>query len=119
MTFSSRLIQRSSPGVPFWYCRGARFVAEAKALLPRPPRPPTGAAARGAARLAGGDQVAQDVAALAVVQEGARWHVDDQIFGLAAVAVGGLSAAAVVGPPVFAIDDLGEAVGAGDGADDD
>src|SRR5262249_3344268 len=40
MTFSSRTTQRSSPGVPFWNCRGARLVAVAKALLPRPPRPP-------------------------------------------------------------------------------
>ena len=40
MTLSSRVSQRSSPGVPGWASRGARLVEVAKALLPRPPRPP-------------------------------------------------------------------------------
>jgi hypothetical protein len=40
MTFSSRTIQRSSPGVPGWVSRGARLVAVANARFPRPPRPP-------------------------------------------------------------------------------
>ena len=114
MTFSSRTIQRSSPGVPLPNWRGARLVEVANALLPRPPP-----AARGDDDLlAGAVEVAQDVAAVAVVDDRAGRHGDDEVFGLAAVAVARLALAAGVGAPVLAVDDVGEAVAAGDGADD-
>src|SRR5687768_17075389 len=40
MSLSSISIQRSSPGVPFSACVGARLVGVANRALPRPPRPP-------------------------------------------------------------------------------
>ncbi len=69
--------------------------------------------------LAGCRQVAEDIAAVAVVDEGARRDTDDQGTGAAAVAVVGAAAPAGFGNPVLAVDDLGEAVSAGHGADDD
>src|SRR5262249_34519273 len=63
-------------------------------------------------------QVAEQVAAVAVVDQGPGGDGDDEVVGLAAVAVGGHAAAAVVGVPVLPVDDLGEAVRAGDGAGD-
>src|SRR5262249_56738958 len=78
-----------------------------------------GAAAGHGHLLAGGGQVAQHVAAVAVADDRAGRHGDDQFVGAAAVAVVGHAAAAVGGAPVLAVDDVGEAVGAGDGADDD
>ena len=40
INFNSNTSQRSSPGVPGCVSRGARLIDVAKALLPRPPRPP-------------------------------------------------------------------------------
>ena len=40
MSRSSRRIQRSAPGSPFWACFGAWWVDVLKWVLPRPPRPP-------------------------------------------------------------------------------
>src|SRR5262249_2022758 len=48
-----------------------------------------------------------------------RRHGDDKVLGLATVAVGRFAAPAVVGAPVLAIDDVGEAVGTRHGAHDD
>ena len=64
-------------------------------------------------------EVAQDVAAIAVADDGARRHGNEELVSLAAVAVGRLALAAAFGPPVLAIDDVGEAVGAGDRTDND
>src|SRR5205823_6338119 len=64
-------------------------------------------------------QIAQQVAAVAVEDQRARRHVDEEILGLVAVAVGPAAAAAGRRPPVFLVDDRRQTVGAGDGADDD
>src|SRR5262249_31584772 len=88
--------------------RGERLVAAAAA-----------AAARHVDLVAGGGQVAQHVAAVAVADDRPRRHRDDEVVGAAAVTVGAAAAAAALGAPELAVDNLGEAVGAGDGADDD
>jgi len=102
---------------PFWNWRGARFVDDTNALLPRPPRPPTAAHYL----LAVAHQVAQDVAARSrsyTTVPGGTWMTRSSAFR--PWQLGRLAAARRLSArQCFAIDDLGEAVGAGDGADDD
>src|SRR5262249_57580643 len=61
----------------------------------------------------------QAVAGVAVHDRGAGRHGDEEIAAVASVAFAAPAAAALRRPPVFAVDDLGQAVGAGHGADDD
>ena len=68
ITFSSRVIQRSSPGWPVSTCRGARLVRDLKCVLPCPPRPPRATTTESPACL----QVAEDVPAVAVADDRAR-----------------------------------------------
>ena len=65
------------------------------------------------------DEVAQDMAAFAIVDDGPRRHGDDDVLAVASGLLRAAAGAAVDGAPVFAIDDVGEAVGAGDDTDDD
>src|SRR5207302_43763 len=69
--------------------------------------------------VAGRSQIPQNVATVAVENDGTRRHGEDQVAALPAVAVGALAGGALLGVPVFAVDDLGQAVGAGDGAEED
>ena len=66
-----------------------------------------------------GGEVAEYVAALAVVNDGARRHGDDEIGAVLAVAIGGAAAFAALRSPEFAINEGSEAVGIGVGAEDD
>src|SRR5262249_2732990 len=81
--------------------------------------PAAPAAARHGDLVAVADQVAQDVAAVAVADEGAGRHRDDQLVGLPAVAVVRPAPAAVLGAPVLTVGDGGRAVGVSPGAPDD
>src|SRR5262249_3747453 len=63
-------------------------------------------------------EVAQDVAPVAVEHEGAGRHGDDEVVAVAAWAVAAAAGGAAGGPPVLAVDDVGQAVGAGHGAHD-
>src|SRR5207247_9179479 len=66
-----------------------------------------------------GGEVAEHVAARAVVNDGARRHGNDEIGAVLAVAVGGAAAFAALRSPEFAINEGSEAVGIGVGAEDD
>src|SRR5205085_7618 len=82
-------------------------------------------AAPAAAALGGGNllarlgQVAQHMAALAVDDQGTGGHVDNQIVGTSAMAIGRPAGAAALGAPVLLMHDRRQAVGAGHGAEDD
>src|SRR5581483_6795706 len=65
------------------------------------------------------DQIAKHVAAIAVEDQRAGRHIDDQVLGVAAVTVVGPARTAARSAPVLTVDDRGQAVGAGHGADDD
>src|SRR5207247_8267175 len=81
---------------------------------------PAAAAAAGDVDLvAGAGQVAEQVAAVAVQHQRARRDRDDQILAALAVAQGRPARPAAFAAPVLLVDDLGQAVGAGDGADHD
>src|SRR5207249_709257 len=64
-------------------------------------------------------EVAEDVAAFAVVEDGSGRHRDDDVRAIPSGLLGSAAWSAADGPPMFSIDDLGQTVGAGDGADDD
>ena len=112
--FSSRVIQRSSPGVPGCVARGP--VGRRRERLVAAPAP---------APLADDDliprlgEIAERVAPVAVVDHGPRRNGDDQFLAALAVAIRGAARFAALGLPELAIDDLGEAVGPGDRAEDD
>src|SRR5262249_3249262 len=63
-------------------------------------------------------EIAQHVAAVAIDDQRSRRGGDDQIAGPPALAIVWLAVAAIIGAPVLAVDNVGEAVGAGHGADD-
>src|SRR5262249_17517504 len=69
--------------------------------------------------LAGFRQIFQNVAAVAIEHQGAGRHIDDEVFAFTAMAVSRPAAAPLVRSPVLAIDDLGQAIGARYGADND
>ena len=115
MTFSSRMTQRSSPGTPGSHSRGVRLVAVANQVLPRPPRPPRQMTTSSPAC----DQIAQHMAAIAVDDDRSRRHGNDEVVALFAVLVGAGAGPAIHCFPEFAIDNLGQAVGPGHGAEDD
>src|SRR5262249_10584626 len=109
-------------GDPAFLAGGARLELARRAVGGRGERLVAAAAAPAGGDgdlLAGAGEVAEDVAAVAVADDGARRDGDDEVLGVLAVAVVAPAAAAGGGAPVLAVDDLGEAVGAGDGADDD
>src|SRR5438132_1131273 len=64
-------------------------------------------------------QVAQDMAAVAVENQGAGRDVEEEVVGAWAVAVGRPAGAAALGAPMLLVHNRGQAVGAGHGADDD
>jgi len=64
-------------------------------------------------------EVAKQVAAIAIEDQGARGHEENQVAGALTVAQGDAAWAAIVGAPMFLVDNLGEAVGAGGSANDD
>src|SRR5262249_40117771 len=109
MTFSSRMSQRSSPGGPGGHSRGVRLVGEAERGWRAPAAPALSAGAL-PPRLG---QVAEDVAAVAVDDQGAGRDVDDEVVAAATVAIGGPARAAALGPPMLLMHDGGKAVGAG------
>ena len=115
MTFSSRTIQRSSPGCPFSHCRGARLVDDLKWVLPCPPRPPRATTTSSPGCL----QVAEQVAAVAIADQGPRRDLDDQVRAAAAEAVGPLAVLAPLRPPVPLMREVGEVGQALDGPDHD
>ena len=69
--------------------------------------------------LAGLGQVAEDVAAVAVADDRAGRHVDDEVLGVAPWQLAAARRRRRCGPPVLAVDQAREVVGPGDGADDD
>ena len=75
MSRSSSRSQRSSPGSPFWACRGAWCVEVAKCLLPRPPRPPRATSGL----LARGDEIGDELAASRRRDGRAGRHVEHQV----------------------------------------
>jgi hypothetical protein len=64
-------------------------------------------------------QIAQHMAPVAVDNQSARRDGDDQITAFPAMTVIAPSGAAVLGPPVLAMNDIGQVIGAGNGANDD
>ena len=115
MTFSSRVIQRSSPGWPFSTWRGARLVARLEMGVAMP----AAAAAGDDDLVAGRLQVAEQVAAVAVADQGPRRDLDDQVLAAAAEAVRALAVLAAVRLPVPLVREVREVGNAFHGADHD
>ena len=69
--------------------------------------------------LIGFRQIAEDVPAVTVDDQGAGRHGDDDIAASFAVLFGPHAGTAILGAPVLAIDNVGQAIGAGHGADED
>ena len=96
MRRSSSRSQRSAPGSPFWAWRGVRWVAVAKWTLPRPPRPPRATGGR----LAGGDEVREELARGVVEHAGPGRNGQDQVVAGLAVALGAQAPSPGLGPEV-------------------